>query len=67
MPYKCHVLMLVSKLIPDGHECVPLAAPSGIVWHTKDFVMSPEVDPDVGETQLGSYDGLRCPHESSRV
>ena len=28
----------------DAHESVPSAAPSGILWHAKDFVMSPEVD-----------------------
>ena len=26
--------------------------------------MSPEVDPDAGETQLGSYDSLQCAHKS---
>ena len=29
--------------------------------------MSPEVDPDAGKTQPGSYDGLRCAHESPDV
>ena len=46
------------------HKYIPLAAPSGICWHTKDFVMSPKVDLDTGETQLGSFDGLQFGHES---
>ena len=37
------------------------------IWHAKDFVMSPKVDPNAGETQLGSYDGLQCAHESPDV
>ena len=55
------------KLIPNGYMNVPLAAPSGIFWHAKDFAMSPEVDPDAGGRQLGSYNGLRCTQESSDV
>ena len=35
------------------HEYVPSAAPLAICWHAKDFAMSPEVDPDAGETQPG--------------
>ena len=49
------------------YEYVPLAAPSGILWHAKDFAMSPEVDPDAGVKQLGSYDGLQCAHECPNV
>ena len=30
------------------------AAPLGIVWHAKDFLKTPEVDADAGETQLES-------------
>ena len=48
-------------------EYVPSAAPSGICWHAKDCAMCPKVDPDAGETQLDSYDGLRCSHESPDV
>ena len=40
------------------HQYVLSAVPSGIFWHGKDFAMSPEVDPDAGETQPGSCDGL---------
>ena len=40
------------------HEYVPSAAPSRIFGHAKDFAMSPNVDPDAGETQPGSCDGL---------
>ena len=32
------------------HKYVPSAAPSENCWHAKDFVMSPDVDPDAGET-----------------
>ena len=32
-------------------------------WHAKDFTMSPEVDSNAGETQLGSYDRSQCAHE----
>ena len=50
-------LMLVSHCAEVNprwtHEYVSLAAPSGILWHAKDFAMSPEVDAEVGETQLG--------------
>ena len=35
--------------------------------HAKDFAMSPEVDADVGETQLGSYDGIQCAHKCPDV
>ena len=49
------------------HEYVPSAAPSGFVWYVKDVAISPEVDPDAEETQLGLYDGLRCAPESSDV
>ena len=55
-------MMLVShcpKVDPRWtHKYVTSATPSGIFWHGKDFVMFPEVDPDAGETQLGSFDGL---------
>ena len=44
------------------HDYVPSAAPSGIFWHAKDFLMSPEVDAEEGETQAGfhtmDYDAL---------
>ena len=33
-------------------EYVPSAAPLGILWHAKDFLLSPEVDAKVGGTQL---------------
>ena len=46
---------------------MPLAAPSGISWHAKDFAMSPEVDPDAGVKQLGLYGGFGCAHEYSDV
>ena len=49
------------------HEYVPLAAPSRIFWHAEDFAMSPEVDPNAGETQPDSNDGLQCAHECPNV
>ena len=49
------------------HKYVPLPAASGIFWHAKDCPMSPEVDADAGETQPGSYDGIRCAHECPDV
>ena len=33
------------------HKYVSLAAPSGIFWHAKDFLKTPEVDVDAEETQ----------------
>ena len=35
------------------HEYVPSAALSEILWHAKDFPMSPKVDANAGETQPG--------------
>ena len=41
-----------TKIDPQWtHDYVPLAAPSGIWWHAKDFPKTPEVDADAGETQ----------------
>ena len=41
-------------LIPAGHTNIsPSAAPLGFLWHAKDFAMSPEGDPDAGETEPG--------------
>ena len=39
----------------------------GIFGHAKDFAMSADVDTDAGETQLGSYGGLRCAHKCDNV
>ena len=49
------------------YEYVPSTALSGIFCHAKDFSMSPEVDADTGETQLGSYNGLQCAQECPNV
>ena len=39
------------------HKYVFSVAPSRIFWHAKDFATSSKVDPDVGETKPGLYDG----------
>ena len=51
-------------LIPDGHMNMSLwELLREIFWHAKDLVMSPEVDPNAGETQPRSYNDQLCTHE----
>ena len=49
------------------HEYVPLATPSKICWHDKDFAMPPEADANAGEIELGSYNSLRCTYKCPNV
>ena len=63
---KCSAFKAASHC-PDVDPRKSSACLLGICWHAKDFAMSPEVDSDAGETQLGSYDGLRCTYECANV
>ena len=54
-------------LIPNGYTNVSLRQLLKNLWDAKDFAMPPEVDPNAGKTQPGSYNGLRCAHKSSNV
>ena len=63
----CNVLFMQPSHCPEvdpqwTHKYVPSAGPPGICWHAKDFLMYPEVDAEVGETEAGvhtmDYDAL---------
>ena len=44
----------VLTLIPGGHTNMSnSAAPYGIFWHAKDFMKTPEVEANAGETHAG--------------